>query len=344
MIRNAGPGFQKYFADEPLLERLRLLVTDPLTDSEVKAKCSKLYRQWAALYKDTEGLSAIANLYKQFPQRKRPINKDNSRVLRETEAPEPEEEDEPKSRKASVSAGNVTQHADQRPSTAPVLHSASNSMSGGIFSLKHKKDKKSKSGIKAFSFEKEKAQMNQVITQAQIESNNLMNIMMLMDREKERISDRPDARRYFDACKQLRRQTYRWCSLVNDENYLSTLLKTNDQLSDVLVQYEQLDRSFDYDSDSEGDFEHRPASSEHKGKSPAHTDLHKEFTGFSLSPGKILAMPSRQAFTTTGPAGISTTARVDPDEPAEEEEDEDDPFADRNAVRTPRVEKGGMDW
>lgn len=33
-----------------------------------------------------------------------------------------------------------------------------------------------------------------------------------------------------------------------------------------------------------------------------------------------------------------------PQEEEEEEEDEDDPFADRNAVETPRIEKGEPKW
>lgn len=64
LIQNAGPRFQRTFADEPLLERLRVCGTSDLSDSDVKKKCSELFRSWATEYKNTPGLERIARLYK----------------------------------------------------------------------------------------------------------------------------------------------------------------------------------------------------------------------------------------------------------------------------------------
>ncbi len=64
LIQNAGPRFQRTFADEPLLERLRVCGTSDLSDPDVKKKCSELFRSWAAEYKNTPGLERIAKLYK----------------------------------------------------------------------------------------------------------------------------------------------------------------------------------------------------------------------------------------------------------------------------------------
>lgn len=64
LIQNAGPRFQRTFADEPLLERLRVCGTSDLSDPDVKKKCSILFRSWAAEYKNTPGLDRIARLYK----------------------------------------------------------------------------------------------------------------------------------------------------------------------------------------------------------------------------------------------------------------------------------------
>jgi hypothetical protein len=93
LIQNAGTGFQKQFADEPLLERLRYIVRDPAVDDEVKAKCQELYRQWAHSYRNTPGMQNVATLYKQLPQRKRLPNKETSRVLRETERDDDDEDE-----------------------------------------------------------------------------------------------------------------------------------------------------------------------------------------------------------------------------------------------------------
>lgn len=64
LIQNAGSRFQRTFADEMLLERLRVCGTSDLSDPDVKRKCSELFRSWATEYKNTPGLERVAKLYK----------------------------------------------------------------------------------------------------------------------------------------------------------------------------------------------------------------------------------------------------------------------------------------
>jgi hypothetical protein len=63
LIQNAGPRFQRTFADEALLERLRFCGTASLSDPEVKKKCSELFLSWANEYKNTRGMEQVARLY-----------------------------------------------------------------------------------------------------------------------------------------------------------------------------------------------------------------------------------------------------------------------------------------
>ena len=63
LIQNAGPRFQRTFADEPLLERLRVCGTSNLSDPDVKKKCRELFRQWSQ-YSGTTGLNKIGQLHK----------------------------------------------------------------------------------------------------------------------------------------------------------------------------------------------------------------------------------------------------------------------------------------
>ena len=364
LIQNAGSGFQRQFADEMLLERLRFMVTDQMTDSEVKAKCNALYRQWAIAYKDTPGMHNIATLYKQLPQRKKAPNKENSKVLRETERLDDEdEEDELRQRRASGSVSQAAVAGRRRSSTAE-FHAAASQLSFAPAShqpsrggptyqqpsspVKTKKDKKgNQAKVKPFNFEKEKPQINQVITLASIEAIGLLNAMKLINREKERVSDNTNCRKRFETCKQLRRQTFRYCSLVMDESYLGTLLNANDQLSDALILFEQLDRSFDYDSDSE-DFDDTEAPS-NRARATSSPTTRQQFAGLSLgndkgpaiAPRPVLANPT---IVTSPPDHGKGKARQEEHADEEPDEDEDDPFADRNAVNTPRMEKGGMSW
>jgi len=351
LMRNAGSAFQRSFADEPLLERLRALPMDPVADPDVKQKCSRLYRQWALQYKDTEGMRDIASLYQQLPQRKKAVNKENSKVLRETEQPhEDDEEDttrpthsrntsasgpaDPGRRRSSVAG---TQHLSSFGILASPFH-AEHHHSDGVGFFSSKRDKKPTTARAPFNLEKEKPVIKQVISSASIESTNLLNALMHINREKERVGDNPNVRKRFEACKQLRRQTYRYCSIVMDEAYLGTLLHANDQLSDVLVLYEQLDRGFDYDSDSEDHEEggpQPPASPFGRGKSSSlMSDAERKFRKMSISDVPASSKPARpRAATATGVDGGRVRAKPY-NEPGErpENEDENDPFADTNAV------------
>lgn len=64
LIQNAGDRFQRSFADEMLLERLRVCGTSDVTDPDVRKKCSELFRNWANDYKTTPGMERVARLYK----------------------------------------------------------------------------------------------------------------------------------------------------------------------------------------------------------------------------------------------------------------------------------------
>jgi len=64
LIQNAGDRFQRTFADEMLLERLRVVGTSELSSPKLKKKCTELYRSWAVDYKNKKGLEQVAGLYK----------------------------------------------------------------------------------------------------------------------------------------------------------------------------------------------------------------------------------------------------------------------------------------
>ena len=53
--------------DEPLLERLRVLVSDPTTDSDVKRKAVELFGTWSVNYRNEKGMERLARLRSQLP-------------------------------------------------------------------------------------------------------------------------------------------------------------------------------------------------------------------------------------------------------------------------------------
>ncbi|KAH8666657.1 hypothetical protein BX600DRAFT_277158 [Xylariales sp. PMI_506] len=370
LIQNAGPRFQRAFADEPLLERLRVCGTSDLSDPEVKKKCSELFRNWAVEYKSTPGLERIAVLYKQLPRRKQVVTQDKSKVLRETEQ-DPFRDSEDEAERASSAQSPTSQAASSKPSSPfpqptqtvqSFSHVKSSSKSGGsFFSSSSSKDKKKDKGKKPrpFNLETEKDAMKVSIADSSIAATNLMNTLQSINREQERISDNAAAVQHFEVCKKLRRKILRYIHHVEDEQWLGGLLHANDELVLALMTFEQLDRSIDADSDSDDELAeqaHLYRMATEKGKqamsptSPASpSSPTPEMASLSIAPSPPpRPMPPPRPSAMSKPLAVTT--RREP-EPAEEDdqddyasEDENDPFADRNAVTTPRVEKGEPRW
>ncbi|OTB13379.1 hypothetical protein K445DRAFT_64796, partial [Daldinia sp. EC12] len=306
LIQNAGPRFQRTFIDEPLLERLRVCGTSDLSDPDVKKKCSELFRGWATEYKNTPGLERIAMLYKELPRRKQVVTQAKSKVLRETEQ-DPFRDSEDESEQTPVSPTSPTQASSSRqPVTYPQPTQTVQSFSH-VNSPKDKKKKdkeKAKRRHKPFNLEAEKDAMKVAIAESSIAATNLTNALQSINRERERISENAAAVERFETCKKLRRKILRYIHHVEDEQWLGGLLHANDELVVALMTYEQLDRSIDADSDSEDEL----AEQAHLYRTPR--------------------QPSPP----------------DSDEEDYADEDENDPFADRNALATPKVEGDEPKW
>ncbi|KAI0907747.1 hypothetical protein F4823DRAFT_601922 [Ustulina deusta] len=371
LIQNAGPRFQRTFIDEPLLERLRVCGTSDLSDPDVRKKCSELFRSWASEYQNTPGLERVARLYKELPRRKQVVTQDKSKVLRETEQdPFRDSEDEAEQRKSSPPSQTSQASSSRPPVSYPqptqtiqsYSHTRSASGSGSFFSSpskdKKKKDK-SKKNARPFKLEAEKESMKTAIAESSIAATNLNNALQSINREKERISENAVAVERFEICKKLRRKILRYIHYVEDEQWLGGLLHANDELVVALMTFEQLDRSIDADSDSEDELAeqahlYRMAAEKHK-QSTSPTDPASpsspvaDMAGLSLNPSisSRRSAPPRPSPPSKLPAPprplspLSHRGEVDEDSA---EEDENDPFADRNAVETPMVERGEPRW
>ncbi|OAG00042.1 uncharacterized protein CC84DRAFT_1103282 [Paraphaeosphaeria sporulosa] len=322
LIQNAGSRFQKGFADEPLLERLRLMAKDDMVDKEVRDKVNVLFRQWAVAYKGTPGLERIATLYKELPRTKRP-QPHQSRVVRENEA-----EAERENASSSPPASPTTHRQNSPPSHFPQASSSSGrtvalgataTPSSSLF-RKDKKDKKNKG--KPFNLEREKGQLLETIASATVASNSLMNALQLINREVQRVSENPEVSHRFETCKLTRRQILRYIQLVESEQYIGSLLNANDELVKALMAYEIMDKSIDDDSDSDNDDSSAPSSS---------------MAGLSMDDAPP-AKPPRPVSIPMPPAPApSKQPQIEP------EEEDDDPFGDSHAVKTP-YERNEPTW
>ncbi|KAF2848693.1 hypothetical protein T440DRAFT_556514 [Plenodomus tracheiphilus IPT5] len=328
LIHNAGSRFQKTFADEPLLERLRILARDDYGDAEVREKAMILFRQWAVAYKGTPGLERIAALHKELPRTKRP-QPQQSRIVRQQDAEaarEHEEHSPPSSPKARRSEPHYASSSTISRAVAPGASAPFPSSS--IF----KRDKKDKRGrSKTFNLEKEKGQLLETIASANVASTNLLNGLQLINREQQRVSENAEVMRRFETCKQLRRQILRYIHLVESEQYIGGLLNANDELVKGLMAFEILDKSIDDDSDSDN---------EELSTSPSAEAAMAGLKINEIAPAK----PPRPTSIPMPPVPAVGKQRAEPESEPEEDDDDDDPFGDQNAVRTPWAEKSQPTW
>ncbi|KAK9373340.1 uncharacterized protein V1513DRAFT_449328 [Lipomyces chichibuensis] len=298
LIENGGKRFQTQFADEPLLERMRILATDHLTDPDVKKKISGLFVQWAAAYKDTAGMTQIAQLYKQLPQRKRAPPKkqpfvdpdedmeDDHEHERETLAspppkpsrsgegnrrrsPEEIRADRAREKQLEEEQRELAREREGRESLASGSGSASVSRSGSL----SRADDESKSRpkkVKQFDLAKEKPMLLQTLAEAGTAATNLSNSLKLINRERELATDNIKATENFNRCRQLRRMVLRYIQHIESEDYIGALIHANEELVAALQLYDNMSHPIEHDSDSE-DYDSESESESDSGAAPRRT-------------------------------------------------------------------------
>lgn len=192
--------------------------------------------------------------------------------------------------------------------------------------------------LKTFNLEREKPQLLETIASSSVASTNLMNSLKLLNREHVRVCEHTETVHRFETCKALRRQILRYIQFVESEQWLGSLINANDGLVEALMAFEILDKSVDDDSDSDGnewDGDEAPAK-------PAGLEPAKEKSVREAFPGLNIAKSPRKSHPTMPLSGQGAAKFVEDED--SEAEDEDDPFADSNAVHTPKTERLGMTW
>lgn len=278
-------------------------------------------------------MERLVALHKQLPQRKKPARQDQSRVIRETER-DVEQDPFGNNDYQEVAPSNTTPSKLQRSPLS--LSSASAISQGSLLSVKGDKSRTKKSNHKPFNLEKAKPQLLQVIASSSVASTNLMNALKLINREHKRVGEDPEAIKRFENCKLLRRQILRYIQVVESEQWLGSLIHANDELVTALMAFEVLDKSVEDDSDSE--------AWESDGHIPGHAGSPKSKSAQQAFAGLSLGHSSVPRVSVNGKEKALNSDEGESENESEDEADEDNPFADRNVIRTPKDERPGMTW
>lgn len=102
-----------------------------------------------------------------------------------------------------------------------------------------------------FNFEKEKPAILTSVAGASQAANNLINAIRLVNRETESITTNARVQKYLEEAKTLRKRVIRYIQLVEDEEYIGTLLQTNETIITALQLYDKMAKPATHDSDDE---------------------------------------------------------------------------------------------
>lgn len=268
-------------------------------------------------------------MYKQLPQKKKPAQREHSKVLKETES---EANGDPFETDTVVpgSESSTTQSWPERSSSAVTA----------LTTLKAAKSKPSKSSKKVkvtkFNLEKEKPDLLKNIAASSVASINLMNALRSFDREKRQVSEDQEIVKHFNECKQLRRKILFYIQRVESDEWIGSLIHANEELVNALMTFEVLDKGADDDSDSDQGIAQPDMSRAFMSASPprASKSAYEAFAGLTIESKKSPPRPPPHG---KGKARIvqpelSDGDEWDDDDESNEEADENDPFADRHAV------------
>lgn len=103
-----------------------------------------------------------------------------------------------------------------------------------------KLDRKNQPKRPKFNFEKEKPQIMVAVANASQAANNLVNSCRLVNRETENITENPRVQDSLDKAKAARRAIIRYIHLVNQEEFVGTLLDANSRIVEAIQLYDKV--------------------------------------------------------------------------------------------------------
>lgn len=373
LVANAGKSFQRRFGDEMLLERLRTMATDSMTDRDIKNRLAGMFIGWNADFKDVPAMSGVAHLKDSLPRKQKaaPVVRPPTPDSDDEDLPATPRRNQGHSRSASASTPKQPARKSSMPPvsnegqagtskytyvepTTPPKEKASSSFFGGSSGNKTKVPKSNKP-IKV-SLEKEKPRILQTIAAANQASTNLQNALKHVNKEDASFLRDPQIVKSHKDCRELRKNVLHYIAGIESEEWVGTLLQTNDGLVNALQLHEQyrlIATAPDSDEEEQREMHRRHVTDVYgvddedlPPRQPARPNRPTS-TAPAISrgskPGK-LAMPAP-------PIEESESEEEEESEADEEsilsEGDADDPFANRNedlALKTPAVEKAQPRW
>lgn len=229
LVENCGQRFQTTFANDQLVDRIKIMSQDQLVDASVRKLLMRVLLSWHQQFKDDPSMRLVAGLYHACGGGKK------SEAQKKSEAAEAYRKLQEKQRiEAQIRSDRKAAEQLQKE--------------------EEKKNKlRGKKGVKrpTFNFEQEKPAILQSLAISQQVATALVNALQHVNREKESVTENARVQDYLVKTKVERKKIIRYVQLVKDEEFLGSLISANDQIILALELYDRLSKPVELDSDDE---------------------------------------------------------------------------------------------
>ncbi|KZO89661.1 hypothetical protein CALVIDRAFT_543393 [Calocera viscosa TUFC12733] len=282
LVENCGPRFRTSFANPQLCDRIKLMAADPMTDEHVKKRLIALLASWHRLWQDEPKMKVVADLYlacgggkgkavhherthtrdttlsasppssardydgqdgQTLWERHQRIEQEEARLRQERERKRRENEKQKLQEEKDALAREREELAKEKIRVKMEREKA-------VADAKRAKEPP-KAKRPPFNYEKEKPNILNSIATASQSSNNLINALKLVNREKETVQANPRVQDALQKAKLARRAIVRYIQLTENEDVIGTLLETNERIIASIFLYDQMCKPAEHDSDEE---------------------------------------------------------------------------------------------
>ncbi|KAI8388627.1 uncharacterized protein BYT42DRAFT_241507 [Radiomyces spectabilis] len=226
LMENSNQRFHRQLmSNEKMKERFELMVTSPMEAIEVRKTLVGLLGAWSQKYKGEPGMHILGDIYEMGMSKLGYSTKRSTAMRSRPKSPTKEER-----RRSMPPPAKPVKPIETKVKNKPRSQSnATNASSSG-------------SGQRVFNFETAKPKIINEVALANQNTNNLVNALKLINTREDRweIDLQHDARvqDLRQKCEESKRKIVRYARLVEDEEWIGTLLATNEELLRALDMYD----------------------------------------------------------------------------------------------------------
>ncbi|GAA6005463.1 Lsb5p [Rhodotorula paludigena] len=248
LVENCGPRFQTTFANERLVDRIKVMAGDPQLEPDVKKKVMRVLASWHYQFKDDPKMQLVAGLYKTCGGGKAAAR---SAATEAYEAQQKRWEEEQAARAERKAAERRAREEERERAAQEKLDKARRKEQerNAAKSGQQQRQKRPK-----FNFEQEKPKINAAVGSGTQAAQRLVNALQHVNRESESVTTNARVQQCLEQAKNERKAIIRYIQLIDQDaegDYIGALISTNEQIIAAVHMYDRMTKPVELDSDDE---------------------------------------------------------------------------------------------